>query len=389
MAILHKIKNIILMLGALCILGIASWGYYRFHQNPLDQALPLPYKWAPQALPELRLWNKDNQYSLEEVQVLIAGDEFAQEFWNWRDPFAQELSLDLSSAFRIGILGKKDEGIHRISQRFHLMPKTPKIIILMVGGAEGSEINIDFKEYEKIKHNLNLYQNSLLATAIELLPPLSRFIFRPIRQVELGPTIVPPKGNLLDYEYQMLAEIKYLLFKAQLEELVQYLQKKGSQVVLTTLPIRLEQTPHGTCVTAQDPENTKTTAEIWELLKQGRPKDALALMDQKSFATYPGPLPPFLRGVALNKTGEHHSSIEHFLLASALDCHLWRANFSINSIIRLVAKDNDVPLFDYEQWLNLDFGKNPLFITPTVPHPFYLERGAQLMGKTLRTFLRP
>ena len=388
MSLARKIKKFAIYFGCLIVLGPLIWGAWRIKTNPMEQRLPLPFSFSPATIPLLRTWPAENPNERESVQVLFVGDEFAQEIWKWRDTFNQELSRDLSTPFKLGVLASPDQGLHRLAARLKLMDTLPKIVILMSGGAEAKEPTFNLTDYNLIKSNLKLSQNALSSTLIEFFPVLSRLFYRPTKLQDIPPEIIGFKGKLFDYEYQMSSELTYLLFQIQLEDLTRYLQKQKVQVVLSTLPVRLEEAPHGTCLKAQSPELTTITTQIWSMLKEGRNKDASALLEKLNVPQNPSSIGYYLLALSQQKNGDLSSAKDNFKLASAYDCRIWRANHTFNTIIRQVALDHDVPLFDFEQWHNQDFGKNNLFLNATVPQPFYLEKAAFLLGRTLRSYLK-
>jgi hypothetical protein len=76
------------------------------------------------------------------------------------------------------------------------------------------------------------------------------------------------------------------------------------------------------------------------------------------------------------------------LEASAYDCNPWRATELHNSIIRKVAKQHQILLFDFAKVMEDDYGKNTTFFDETHPQNLYYDKGMEQLGLVIKSILK-
>jgi hypothetical protein len=86
--------------------------------------------------------------------------------------------------------------------------------------------------------------------------------------------------------------------------------------------------------------------------------------------------------------GNIDEAIPALLSASAYDCEPWRATEVQNSIIRKVAKNQQVILFDFAKLLDQEYTNNTTFFDETHPQNLYYEQGMEQLGLVIKNILK-
>lgn len=348
--------------------------FQRYQQNP-EQIVPLPYKFQENA-PALKL----------DAPIVIVGDEMGAYFAKFKTVLAETISVNLSKPINIQSLAQKDFGLHRTLHQLKGLTQWPQILIYQGASQEFLETKFNLSEMAKIKKNFARYRDDRLETLMILHPALSRIIYEPVKRVTLPATTT--QEDLDEATYTKRLETELLLFEQQLIQLAALSKDRNSLLILTTTPINLDIPPKKVC------EFTTTTdieAEILglkDLLEANNPKEAYT-KSSKLIMQYSGNAELlYLHGQIAKRIGKIDEAVTSLLEASAYDCDPWRATEVHNSIIRKVAKDQQILLFDFAKMLNEEYTLNTTFFDETHPQNLYYDMGMQQLGLVIKNILK-
>lgn len=371
-------KKILLGLLILIGVGLLTLGifiYLRFQKN-LTQIVPYPYifSYTPENKPL-------------EAPIVIIGDRMALYMGKFKNELIDTISKDLSNKIKIETLAHENYGVHRTLYELKSLNEWPKILIYAGASEEFYEDKFDPTETKKVKNNFKLYSDERIQTALLFYPELSRIIYNPIKFLTL--TNAPqPSSNKSHEEYLKNLDTEILLFEQNLIELIQRAKEKNALLILTTTPINLDIRPKKSCSFTAPIELEKDILDIDEFIKNNDFKSAYNL-SQKLKSTYSGNAELFyLHGKSLERLGEIDRARNSLKEASAFDCVPWRATELHNSIIRKVAKNHQVILFDFAKLVENDWPGQITFVDEIYPQNIYYEYAMKQLGLVIKGILK-
>jgi hypothetical protein len=86
--------------------------------------------------------------------------------------------------------------------------------------------------------------------------------------------------------------------------------------------------------------------------------------------------------------GDLAEALDHLHQAAAYDCQSWRATQVTNNIIRKVASEQRVMLFDFARLVESDWTKNSTFFDELNPQNLYYQKAVDALGSVLRRVLQ-
>src|SRR5690606_701103 len=96
----------------------------------------------------------------------------------------------------------------------------------------------------------------------------------------------------------------------------------------------------------------------------------------------------YLHGQILKGLGKKDEAIETLLLATTYECLPWRATEIQNDIIRKVAQDHQILLFDFAKMVNSSYTQNTLFFDEIYPQNIFYEKAMRQLGLVIKGILR-
>lgn len=363
---------LLLILGALVTGGI--FVYNRYRQNP-EQIVPFPYAFQSEATP-VHL----------DAPILITGDRMGVYFSKFKTVLAEQISVNLEKPIKIQSVAKEGNGLHRTLHELKALTQWPQILIYHGASEEFAESKFDMSEIKTIRHNFELYSDDRIETALILYPVLSRVVYDPIKRILLPET--PTLIRLEETEYLNRLETELLLFEQHLIQLVKMSQDRNALLILTTTPVNLDEKPRKICSMTTTTDIEAEVLGLRDLLKQGNPKEAFT-RSSKLVEQHAGNAELFyIHGQIAKRLGNIAESTDALLKASAYDCEAWRATEVHNSIIRKVAKENQVLLFDFAALVQSDFGQNTTFFDEIHPQNLYYDKGMEQLGLVIKNILK-
>ena len=371
------VKKLTKGLALLVVLGGGYWLYLRLSGNP-NGLVPLPYSFPPAA-----------EVLALDAPVLIAGDRVGARFGLFKENLALGLSTGLSKPIKIQSIAKEGEGLHRTINKLKSLQKWPQVLIYHGGSEEFSETKFLTNQVRYIQRNFERYNNDRLLTAMMVWPFLSRLIYTPIRRVRMEETASPPpKTPLDDIEYQQRIEITYRLYEIELRQLVELSRQHKALLILTTTPVNIDIAPRKTCSNSTSVTIAKEVKAIRELIRQQDYKSAYTRSTTLKDGAIANAEVLYLHGQVSYRNGLKKEALEALKLAAAYDCLGWRANQVTNSIIRTVAQELRVTLFDFDAMVEQDWNTNVTFFDEIFAQDLYYERATQYLAAVLKRILK-
>lgn len=370
-------KKVLLAFFFVILAGTVTGGFLvfkRFQANP-EQIVPLPYEFQDSAS-GIKL----------DAPILIVGDRMGHYFAKFHTALAETISTGLNKPIKIQTLAKTGSAIHRTIHELKSISQWPQILIYQGGSEEFFENKFNESEIQKIKRNFKLYNDDRVETALILFPWLSRIVYEPLSRVKLEDSPLP--NNHSEETYLKRLETELLLYEEHLTELVNMSKAKNSLLILTTTPINLDIPPRKTCDFTTTTEIEAQILELRELLKSNDPKTAYN-RSSKLIAKFTGNASLYyFHGQISKRLGSIPEAISSLHQASAFDCTPWRATEVYNTILRKVANEHQVILFDFAKLVENDFGENVSFFDEIYPQNLYYEKGMQQLGLVIKSILK-
>jgi hypothetical protein len=372
---LKKLLSAVLLLTVLILLSGGIFIFNRYRQNP-EMVFPFPYEFEQSA-----------QTLVLDAPIVIVGDRMGSNFARYQQELAQAISINLSKPIKIQNLAQEGAALHRTIHQLKSLGQWPQILIYQGGSEEFGELKFRPQEKQKIKRNFDRYRDDRIETLMLLYPPLSRIVYDPIERVKLksDPLLRP---ELSEEEYLDRLDTELLIFEQQLIHLVNMTKDRNSLLILTTIALNPDVPPKKVCEFATTLELEKELLTLKELLNSNNPKMAYASSVQLIKQHSANAQLFFLHGQIAKRLGLIDEAKLSLLEASAYDCQPWRASEVQNSIIRKVARDHQVILFDFAKLVEKDWGENVIFADEIFPQHLYYERGMQQLGTVIKDILK-
>lgn len=321
-----------------------------------------------------------------QAPIIIIGDQAASNLYRYKESLAEKISMELSNTIRIESLAETNQNLHRLLGKLKKMTVWPKLMIFIGGSNESYEKRIIPSELSKVNLNFQKYNNDWLKTIMMFYEPSSRLIYEPIKYYVLTEQINEDTYNYLEHEKTKRNELIFKLFKNELIELIEMSKTKGSELILLTTPVNLALKPLDSC-NKINMKNAPNISEIRAKFNQKDYKTAFNLAEQRANLLIADPESYYLKGMASKKLGKRKLALESLTLANAYDCSLKRPNVVFNAIIKDLAKEYQVPLFDFHQFLYSHFEKNTLFFDDQSPQDLYMEKLTGFLARKIKIML--
>ena len=372
---MKKLLKILFTLFSLVVLTAGYLVFDRYRKNP-EQIFPYPYEFKTQS-PGIKL----------DAPILITGDRMGAYFAKFNAELASAISVNLAKPIKIQSLAKNGHALHRTLHELRGLVQWPQILIYQGASEEFSEIKFIPQDSKIIKKNFALYKDDRVETAIMLHPWVSRIIYWPHNRVSLDetPQILP---EITEESYVARLETELLLFEQQLIQLVNLSKDRNTLLILTTTPLNFDIEPKKVCEFTSTIELEKELSDLKELMDANNPKAAYA-SSSKLITQFTGNARLFfMHGQIAKRLGYSDEARNALLQSTAFDCDPWRATAVYNSIIRRVAKNHQVILFDFAKLLENEYGQNVTFFDELYPQNLYYEQGTKQLGLVIKQILK-
>lgn len=373
---MKKVLSLLLLIITAGLFVLTAVIFQRFKANE-ESITPFPYKFAQPSA----------EYKVE-APILIIGDRMGARLSRYTEQLRDVISADIDNKIKVQSLAKAGYGLHRTLEDLKVIQKWPQILIYQGGSEEFSEEKFHQQEISRIKTNFERFSDERLQTLIILYPWLSRIIYEPVKKISLQSSPELRDSPLSEKEYLSKLDTELLLFREQLQELVKMSKDRNALLILTTTPINLDIAPKKTCSISTNIEIEKEILELKDLLRKNNPKAAYVLSSKMVTKHIGNAQVKYLHGQISRRMGNLNEAIPHLLDSTAFDCLPWRSTHLQNNIIRSVASDNQVILFDFAQLLDRDYSKNKTFVDEIYPQNLYYELGMEQLGILIKNILK-
>jgi hypothetical protein len=327
-------RNNLLILILLIALGVKGVQYI---MSKPTYVRPYPYQFQDNQPIEL----KNNP------QVLVIGDRMADRFMQFSDTLSSVLSADLKNPIIIESLAGEFEGLHRTLHKLKRIKKLPKVIIYHGASVEFFEKKYRLSEVEAILTNLHRYKDPTYQSFLYIAPQLSRFIFKKVKQLPLDSLVKPVGAELSQVDIMKLSELEYELYRLQLDDLIKYVKKRNSLLILMTTPINIELPPRMNCPTVDTNSIRSDLAVIKNQIEQKDYKGAYEAL-KKIEDNAPGFSEFFyLKGKIQKELQEFNLAKRTLEVATSFDCEKWRPDPVFNHLIKEAASKNQIFIYDF------------------------------------------
>lgn len=365
------------ILITLC-LAVGTAGYLvfeRFSKN-VEQVVPFPYQFVSEA-PKVKI----------DAPILIIGDRMGEYFSKFKEQLALNISINLANSIKIQSMAKSGRGLHRTLHELRSLTGWPQILIYQGGSEEFMEVKFNQTDMKYIRKNFKLYGDDRIQTAMILYPWLSRLVYEPINRIKLTdePELLM---SVLEEDYLKRLDTELMLFEQELTQLANLSKDRSSLLILTTTPVNLDILPKRTCSFTSNMAIDKEIFDMRELLKDGNPKDAYKKSSKMVSQHVGNASLYFIHGQIAKRLSQIKEAKKSLLNASAYDCNPWRSSELQNAIIRKVAREQQVLLFDFAHLVDTDYSVNTTFFDELHAQNLYYEKGMQQLGKVIKSILK-
>lgn len=372
---MKKVLSLVLFSILALILTVGFLIFTRYQKNT-EQIVPYPYTFQVKA-PAIEL----------SAPILITGDRMALYLSKFQTELASVISVNLATPIKIQTMAKEGNGLHRTIHELNSLTQWPQILVYQGASEEFKENKFELSEIPKISENFKRYGDEKIETLLMLYPWFSKIIYDPIRMVKLAetPELIEVSDEAL---YLKKLETELLLFEQQLIELVRLSKDRNTLLILTTTPLNLDEAPKLVCEFTTTVDIDLKIKDLKELMDATDFKAAYGKSSQMVKALSGNAEVFYLHGQISKRLGYNDEALKYLKEATAFDCDPWRATEVHNSIIRRVAQDHQVLLFDFAQLVEKEWANGPTFFDDIHPQNLYYDQGMQQLGSVIKSILK-
>src|SRR5690606_27995904 len=92
----------------------------------------------------------------------------------------------------------------------------------------------------------------------------------------------------------------------------------------------------------------------------------------------------YVNATVAKNIGKTAEALESLSFAQALDCEAWRGSPVFNSILRKMASERQIILFDFQKMIMNDWKKNVLFLDDIHPQNLYFEKASMAIAQKIK-----
>jgi hypothetical protein len=292
-----------------------------------------------------------------------------------------------SKGAELTVWAEQHEGIHRTIQRLRGASALPAITIYHGASEELYEKTFFLSEKEKILSNIEVFRDDRWRTLLFSYPWVAKFLYKRVKYVPLDLVPVEDRVSYSDGQRMEQMEIGLQLFEIHLEQLIRLVQEKKSHLILVTTPLHYHRLPKKVCTPTTSSDILLTQNHIFSLLQKGDFKSIqkdIHLLTKLS----PGNALSFhLSGQFFLQLGRWKEAFFQFEKSTTMDCLPWRSTSAHNAIIRKLARQYDLMLFDFDQFMVQKWGENTLFLDDIYPQDIFYQQATRELARKTKKFL--
>lgn len=369
------LKKLIIALPLTLVLMAGFWLFER-SQSYRGGIFPAPFEFT----------QSGDQISVESP-ILILGDRMALHLGRFKENLALEVSQGLSKPIKIEVLAGEFDGVHRTINKMENFTKWPKLIIYTGGSTELFEERFLKTQSSIIRTNIARYQDDQWRTLLMVWPGFARFLYEPVQRVKLPQEVVRSDKKISETDYQARLELNYQLYEILLNRMVELVREKKQNIILMTVPVNLDIGPRKSCSITYSESVKKELEEIKSLIKNQDYKSAYPKTKSLVDATIANAEVLWLHGRVALKVGRKMEARDSLKRAAAFDCEFWRSNEVTNNIIRKVAQEQRVTLYDFADVVENQWTLNTTFFDDIFAQNLYYDKATQTLSIAIKKML--
>jgi hypothetical protein len=362
----------------LIIAGSVAFITKRFQANR-PGPYPFPYNEIKVAKSEIA--------KAEKADIVIIGDSATIALENQMQTFNSEVSKDFLEPLNIYNWGARGENLAFTLAKVKSLKKMPLLLIYHGGLDELDHARFLESEINKLKINLDRAKDKELLTAIMSAPILSRFIYEPVKRVELT-TSRAFSGQVPSHIAMKIMELSYELYKIEASELFGYLKTIDAKMWVIPQAMDVSALPDRVCENTNSEDVFKTITKVEKALKRKETKLSYNLLKESILANKGNSKLYHLLGQTFMKMGSFTQARKAFYQAMIFDCGLRRTNPIFTKILMEEAEKRDFRIFDFNRIVTNNLGHNILFLNERTPQPLYYQQLNQLLVKDFLKFIK-
>lgn len=370
------------------LLGIGSLSAYLYWDYSHKRTVITPYPYA-----FLNSFNQkyatDHANEIKEAEfakILIVGDRMGKSM----DPYLQGLQDQFKNSFKtpptIFNWSAENESLFRTIHKLKTLKKLPPIIVYFGASSELTEKRFDVRDKKSILKNFQTYDDERLISLIITFPWLSKILYKDVRYQDLG-EYKEYKSLLAATQKLDEKEIAFKLFDYEMREFIDMVKDKKSNLVLVTTPVNLEIEPREVCVHSSNAEIIGLQQEIEAEINEGSFKTVLPKASELANATPANARSFYLLGKAALGSGDLKLARESLLKASVFDCANWRGSAVYNAIMKTEAKNRQIHVVDFEQFINSQLSNDGVFFDEIIPQNMFYQNMTKELGDIIKKIL--
>jgi hypothetical protein len=372
------VKKILFLTILILIAFVGVFSFERISKNP-ESLIPYPYKFDQSVTTPI---------DSENIPILIIGDRLAFQLASYKDYLAEKISINLTKKVKILSMAQKGESLHRTLQRVKRLNKLPLITIYLGGSEEYYEKKFLSRDITTIENNFKLFSDDRIKTLLIIFPYLSKLIYEPISYRNFDEKILKDETEYTDTVALKRKMIGFEIYKEELNDLFSYMKDKGSYLFALTAPINYDTPPNKSCDGSLDEFTSKRFDEAIELIKIKDFKKAYSITKDLVLIANNNAKIFYIHGQVAESLGYQKEGQRSLEMGVSLDCTQWRGTPVHNAILRKMAKENEVVLFDFDKYLIKNRDNNTVFSDKIYPQGLYIEKVADILSDRIKRLLK-
>ena len=368
---LKLLKNLLLILLLITI----GFAVYIYKKRP-TQIIPYPYIVQNIKYPQSK--------KAETSHVLIIGDRMGLALNRFIPELNKNISKELQEPLNIFNWSKNNEGIHRTINKIKSLKSLPPIIIYQGSSEEFYEKKINIKKRKNILKNFQLFDNNKISTLLMTFPFISKFIYKNTDIQYLSGNATEDLTSYSPFFKQIRMELTYKIYEYEIEELINYVRSKDSNLIIVTTPINLEAPPKTVCKNSTTKSIEDLQETLTEQIKEKRYKENYSQAKDLAHQSIGNAYSHYLHGIIALKLLKFNESREALEKAEAFDCKQWRGSVIFNNIMKQKAKRNKINLIDFNNLVNLNLGRDTIFQNQFYPQHIYYQQLMKLLESKIK-----
>ena len=357
-------------------------GGYTIHLYKSVPILIIPY---PYLFKNIDL--SDEIKDAEAADILVIGDKMGKSLHRFIPRSIKKLSVNLKSPLKYYNWAREHEGLHRTLFKLKSLKNIPPVIIYLGSNSEFYEKKLNARDHKIISTNFLRYKNPKISTSIMALPFLSKYLYQTPKFQIISQNITQDKSEYSSIYKQVQIKLTYQIFEHELEELLETVKVKETNLITLTSPIKLDLPPNKTCDNAKTDTLLKLQKDIEKFINKGDFKIAFNRAKELSLVSTGNAKSFYLLGIAAKSLGKFKEAKSALQKAHAYDCLPKRSNIIFNNIIRKYVKKHGIILIDFSKIVQHNFGKDYVFIDNFYPQEIFYENVLKQIDQSIQKIL--